>query len=267
MKIKRFLVISSVLLGCVFGMNAQAYPDRHSTGLSDAWLSCTPSTNPNPARGNSHWIMYNLGDTYALTTSTVWNFNTPERVNSYNNESWSLQPLSGRLEDGLRDILIDLSDDGITWKEHGRFSIPKATGSSFYEGVFGPDFGGKTARYILITATSNHGGSCYGLGEFKVNATAITTSQTMDPLADAVITAMPNPFRDQTTLTLTNFPTGNTTISMTDLLGREFKRFSFNIGNETEKIDISGKDMPSGLYILQIIQGEATKSIKLEIIR
>jgi len=268
MKIKRLLTIICCFLGSVSMLTGQAYPDRHSTGLNDGWLSCTPSSNPNPARGTSHWIMYNLGDTYALTSSTVWNFNTPERINSYNNESWSIQPpLAGKLEDGLRDVLIDLSTDGVTWKEHGRFTIPKAPGSSFYQGVAGPDFNGKTARYVLITATSNHGGSCYGLGEFRIMATAITTSNTNDPLADAIIVATPNPFRDNTTVTLTNFPVGNTSVSLTDLLGREFKKFNITIGADVEKIDINSADLPSGMYILQIIQNEATKSIKLEVLR
>ncbi|MBP6540934.1 MAG: hypothetical protein KA234_11430, partial [Saprospiraceae bacterium] len=63
---------------------AQGYPDRHSTGLGDGWLSCQEAANPNPIRGNGHWIMYNLGHNYAMTTSTIWNFNTPERINSYN---------------------------------------------------------------------------------------------------------------------------------------------------------------------------------------
>jgi hypothetical protein len=246
---------------------AQGHPNRHSTSVNDGWLSCTPSANPNPARGTSHWIMYNLGDTYALTTSTVWNFNTPERINSFNNESWSLIPLPGKLEDGLRDVLIDLSLDGISWKEHGRFTIPKAPGSSFYEGVFGPDFGGKTARYILITAASNHGGDCYGLGEFKVKATAITTSNTLDPLANATLSAQPNPFRDMTTISLNNFPHGDISLTILDLMGKEIKKYEMNIRNEAESMNISGTDMPSGFYILKVTQRESTKSLKLEILR
>jgi len=246
---------------------SQAYPDRHSTSLSDGWLSCQTSANPNPLRGSSHWILYNLGDTYALTTSKIWNFNTPERINSDNNGTWSLQPLQGKLVDGLNDILIDLSTDGITWKEHGRFTIPKAPGSSFYEGVFGPDFSGKTARYVLITATSNHGGSCYGLGEFKIKATAITTSTTSDPLADATISAFPNPFTDMTALALQNFPAGEVDISIMDLSGKNYKNLTHTIRDKYESINISGTELPAGLYILQVTQKEASKSIKLEILR
>lgn len=246
---------------------SQAYPDRHSTNLSDGWLSCQSSPSPNPIRGNGHWIMYNLGDTYALTTSKIWNFNTPERINSDNYAGWSLQTLPGRLEDGMKDILIDLSNDGITWKEHGRFTIPKAPGSSFYQGVFGPDFGGKTARFVLITATSNHGGNCYGLGEFKIEATSIITSKTNDPLADASISIYPNPFTDLTTLTLNQFPAGEVDINILDMAGRVYKNVRHIIRGKEESINISGIEWPAGLYILQVTQKEASKSIKIEIVR
>ena len=265
---RRLLLVFSFIIIGITTVFTQAFPDRHSTSLNDGWLSCTASANPNPTRGTSHWIMYNLGDTYALTTSTVWNFNTPERINSYNNESWSIQPpLAGKLEDGLKDVLIDLSIDGITWKEHGRFTIPKAPGSSFYEGVFGPDFGGKTAKYVLITATSNHGGDCYGLGEFRIKATAITTSNTLDPLANAILTAQPNPFRDMTTITLNNFPHGDLSLTILDLMGKEIKKYDMTIRNEAEYINIAGANMPSGFYILKVTQRESTKSLKLEILK
>jgi len=267
MKIRRLLLAFCFIIAQIIIIRGQAFPDRHSTSLKDGWLSCQASVNPNPLRGNSHWIMYNLGDTYALTTSTIWNFNTPQRINSYNNESWSLLPLSGKLEDGLKDVLIDLSVDGINWKEYGRFSIPKAPGSSFYEGTFGPDFGGKIARFVLITAVSNHGGTCFGLGEFRIMATAITTSNTADPLADATLAAQPNPFSDRTTVTLGNFPAGEVTLSILDLMGREVKKMIVLLRSESETVNISGIDMPSGLYILQVTQKEASKSLKLEIVR
>ena len=263
---RKSLVICFTIL-YISALFSQAYPDRHSTNLSDGWLSCQTSANPNPLRGNSHWIMYNLGDTYALTTSKIWNFNTPARVNSDNNGSWSLQPLPGKLEDGMKDILIDLSTDGVTWKEHSRFTIPKAPGSSFYEGVFGPDFSGKTARYVLITATSNHGGSCYGLGELKIKSTAITTTTTSDPLADAILSVYPNPFTDLTALTLQNFPAGEVVINILDITGKSYKNLNYTIRENYENINISGSDLPSGLYILQVTQNEASKSIKLEIVR
>ena len=246
---------------------AQGYPDRHSTGLGDGWLSCQEAANPNPIRGNGHWIMYNLGHNYAMTTSTIWNFNTPERINSYNNESWSLLPLVGKTEDGLKEIIIDLSNDGITWTEHGRFTIPKAPASSFYQGVPGPDFTGKAARYVLVTALSNHGGDCYGLGEFKIQATVVINTDTKDLLSDAKIEVFPNPFSEVTTVSLDGFPSGDALISIKDLTGKSMKEMAINIGDKQEKIQISGATWPNGLYLLQLTQNEISKTVKLEILR
>lgn len=263
---KSILIIVCIISFLNVNLNGQAYPDRHSTGLNDGWLSCQTSQNPNPARGNSHWIMYNFGDTYTLTTSTIWNFNTPERINSYNNESWSIQPLQGKLEDGIKDVVIDLSIDGINWIEHGRFTIPKAPGSSFYQGVFGPDFGGKIARYVLITAINNHGGSCYGLGEVRIMATVATTGVN-NALADADIKVFPNPFSEITTVTLSDFPLGEVELSVKDLTGKLLKDMTVNVKNEKEQIQLHAANWPNGLYLLQAIQNDATKTIKIEIIK
>jgi hypothetical protein len=260
-----FLVISNLF---VVSMTAQElpYPDRHSTNLNDHWLSCQSSANPNTARGNSHWIMYDLGDTYALNGSNIWNFNTPERINSYNNEPWSFSPLPGKLEDGMRDIFIDLSVNGTVWKEFGRLNIPKASGSSFYEGTTGPDFGGKIARYVLITAVSNHGGTCYGIGEVKINATAVTTAVN-DPLAGVSVSINPNPFTDKANLHLEGFPTGEASLTFVDVMGKSYYQSVINLIEDKTIIPLSAQDMPSGLYFAQITQQGGIKTIKFEIIR
>jgi hypothetical protein len=118
--------------------------------------------------------MYNLGDTYSLNKSTIWNLNVPERINSFDNQAWSLTRLPGRAEDGMKDIIVDISINGTTWTEWGRFTIPKAPASGFYQGISGPDFLGKIAKYVLITGVSNHGGPCYGLSEIKFIGTVAT---------------------------------------------------------------------------------------------
>lgn len=265
MKTYKLFLVLFVLSSALVGQDLP-YPDRHSTNLSDGWLSCQSSTNPNSARGNSHWIMYDLGDTYAITESTIWNFNTPQRINSYNNEPWSLSPLVGRLEDGMRDIMIDLSMNGQVWKEFGRFNIPKAPGSSFYQGTPGPDFGGKIARYILITGLSNHGGTCYGLGEVRFNATAVTTGVS-DPLAGVTMSINPNPFNDKALLVLTGFSGGDASVSIVDAMGKIYLKSELVLTESDQNIPLSANDMPSGLYFAQITQNGGTKTIKFEIIK
>lgn len=269
-KITMKVILSAYIMMVMIQANlcfGQAFPDRHSTNLNDGWLSCQASANPNPARGTGHWIRYNLGDTYALTQSTIWNFNTPERVNSYNNQPWSLAPLQGKLTDGLKDVVIDLSINGIDWQEWGRFTIPIAPGSSFYEGSFGPDFGGKLARHILITAVSNHGGSCYGLGEVRFNGTIATVSSTLDPLADASISASPNPFRNQTLIKLEKFPQGEARFTLMDVVGKELISSTIVVRGEVEEFPLDGNDLTSGLYFLKITQKDAVKTLKLEVIK
>jgi len=265
----RLLLIFCILTLSLANIQGQAavFPDRHSTTLTEAWLSCQSSPSPNPVRGNGHWILYNFNDTYALQNSKIWNFNTPERINSYDNDSWTLTPLTGKLQDGMKDVMIDISVDGTTWQEWGRFSIPVGPGSSFYQGVAGPDFGGKIARYVLITAMSNHGGTCYGLSEIKIFGTIATISSVVDPLKDAGISAAPNPFNNGSVISLTDFPQGDVRLSLMDINGREIFSNNINIQSEITTFNLSGVQLTSGLYFLNVSQNGASKSIKLEVIK
>lgn len=131
---------------------SQCFPDRHSTNVHDGWVSCSMSTHPNASLGNRHWIMYDFGQGINLYSSTIWNLNSPEHL------SWNTQQAQ-----------IHYSLDGNIWSYYGNVIIPKATGDPFYEGSTGPDFGGILARYLVISPVSNYGGSCYGLGEIRIN--------------------------------------------------------------------------------------------------
>ena len=145
--------------------------------------------------------------------------------------------------------------------------MPKGPGSSFYQGVNGPDFGGKLARYILITAVTNHGGSCYGLGEVKFNGTIATTSSVGDELSNIDIIATPNPFSVQTTIHLNGLTNGNLTLEVFDLMGRKMKTFIHNVKNEKDEMPLYADDLSSGFYLLKLTQKEDVKTIKLEIIK
>jgi hypothetical protein len=247
---------------------AQPHPDRHSTSITDAWLSCTASSSPNPARGTGHWLRIDLGDTYALQGSRIWNFNTPERINSYNGASWSIQPpLPGKLTDGLKDIVIDLSIDGVTWKEWGRFTLPMADASGFYSGAIGPNFDGIITRHILITAQSNYGGSCYGLGELKVFGNIATISTTIDPLEKAEMSVQPNPVVENAQVILQNFPAGKTILTFRDIMGREITRQEVDINDGTYQYTFKSQDLANGLYFLTATSSGSAKTIKIEILK
>jgi len=141
-----FLLLSSQVL---FG---QLFPDRHNTNWFDGWRSCNTSMSPNPARGDVHWIMYDLGSLYPLGDIHIWNANVPDSTDM-----------------GLNAIIIDYSKDAVEWKELGDYQLSQVPESStFYEGDFVGAFEGRVARYVLINVASNHGGDCTSFSELRI---------------------------------------------------------------------------------------------------
>lgn len=131
---------------------AQCTNDAHSTNENDGWISCQPSANPNSIRGNSHWIQYDLGYIYNLTTTTIWNYNVENKTGK-----------------GFKDIWVDYSVNGTDWVSAGQFQLPEASGTNDYTGFMNFDFENVSARYVLLTAQNNwNGGNCAGLSEFKI---------------------------------------------------------------------------------------------------
>jgi len=208
-----------------------------------------------------------MGDTYALSTSKFWNFNVPYRANRQTYNTNDITELPGRTDDGLKNVMIDYSIDGITWLEWGRFNMPKAPGSTFYQGDAGPDFNGLIARYILITALSNHGGDCYGLSELKIKATSATVSAVNDALKDAIFEASPNPFQSETTVTAANFLNEPITFKMTNADGVLVWDKYYDRYDQKLSFTIPAKGLPSGVYFLIAEQQRASKTIKLVIIK
>ncbi len=164
--------IFAVLI-CVFGYNlamTQCFPNRHNANEDASWLSCTTSPNPNPDRGDTHWVLYELDDVYEFYNLTVWNYN-----HVYDNNN------------GVSEVIVDVSVDGVTWVEAGIFNVLQSDGSSFYQGEMVGSLGGRTGQYVLITAVENHGGACFGMSEIKIELepstllTDITPSLTMLP--------------------------------------------------------------------------------------
>ncbi len=131
-------------------LQAQCSENTHSNTTGEGWVSCSPSTNPNPIRGTSHWLQYDFGEVYALGSTFVWNSNEV-----------------GQTDRGLQNIVIDYSLDGTTWTEWGTYTLLQATGMNDYLGTEGPDLTGVNAQYLLITAIDNFGDSCYGLAEVR----------------------------------------------------------------------------------------------------
>jgi len=151
----RSILLSIIICFSLSDINAQCYPDRHSTSVYDSWLSDKKTNNPNTIRGLSHWIMYELGSTYNLGQTYFWNLNDPDR-----------------LSQGMQNFIIDISSDGTNWKELGEYSLSQATGVSTYEGEVGPDLEGEKANFILLTVKDNFSdGAVVGFSEMKIELT------------------------------------------------------------------------------------------------
>ncbi len=148
------VLIASASLLMPQALDAQCYPDRHTTNIFDSWVSCETSLNPNPSRGDSHWIRYDFGSLQTVYDVSVWNLNHPDYLKS-----------------GVRDMLVEYSDvanpGSNDWMVLDTFTIARGTASSFYEGYRAFDFQGADVRHVLITALNNHGGGCYGFSEIR----------------------------------------------------------------------------------------------------
>ncbi len=229
---------------------AQCFPDRHNTSWNSAWISCEQRENPNPLRGNSHWIRYNTNNIYSFGKITYWNFNDP-----------------ARLDNGLNEIIIDYSLDGIEWQEFGSFVLERAEGSSFYEGTEGPDLAGLEAKDILVTAVSNHGGDCYALSEIKIEILDLVSSDE-DLVLDVQLKLSPVPTRDRLKVVIdSETVNGRLAFKLVDLQGKEFLNGSiFKSSNQHEQtLDVSS--LPSGQYLLDLVSENGSASKKFTIIR
>lgn len=133
-------------------LSQQCLEDRHTTNITDAWLSCQKTMNPNNVSGDSHWILYNFESVHNLYESTLWNINHPDYVHY-----------------GVKRIRVDYSLDKINWTYWNELSISEAPARSDYLGEAGPDFDGLAAKHILITVLETHGDmSCAGFSEIRI---------------------------------------------------------------------------------------------------
>jgi len=127
------------------GMNTA---DEHSTVTADMWQSGAESP------GNA-WIEYEFDKPYKLHQMWVWNYNGEYPLTWY----------------GCNEVVIQYSTDGDSYTTLGTTHIfNEATGEPNYVHNITIDFEGKAAKYVRITANSNHSSgafSQYGLSEVR----------------------------------------------------------------------------------------------------
>jgi len=246
---KQFIVFLLFFSSTSF-LSAQCYPDRHNTVKSESWLSCIQTQNPNPDRGISHWIMYDLGQIYEIKQSHFWNYN-----------------VHGETDNAIRQMVVDVSWDGNTWGEWGIIDLDPTNGSAFYEGQEGPDFSGQNARYVLFTAIENHGGDCFGLSEIKINVGEQIVTFTEDELEAIELSLSPNPADDFVNLSFEANDSGQLGLIVFDNSGRAVYNENSPYATGINTIRIDTKSFIPGLYHLSIRMNEEMRSIDFNVIR
>ena len=213
-------------------LSAQCFEDRHDTSLASGWTSCTPSLNPNPAHGMSHWIAYDLGENRKLNTVQLWNANNPTTLTR-----------------GVKTLIVDYSSDGQSWESYGTYEVAMAEASSFYEGVLLFDFEDLTTRHLLFTLAENHGGECYGFSELKIQADTPVSS---DDLTESLLSVYPIPASDEVYVEYQGRVSEGGTLSLLNAAGVEVSREAIRIsdGNNLHRIDLSA--LPSGQYLVRL---------------
>jgi len=190
--------------------------------------------------------MYDLGEVHEIKESHFWNINNPEG-----------------LDDGVQELVLDISIDGLSWYEWGSFSIDQSDGSSFYEGTNGPDFSGTNARYLLFTPTSNYGGNCYGFSELRINIAEELISST-ESLPEVDMTLSPNPADNQTRLSFDTELSGQAVVQIVDNLGRIILRETINISTNST-YELMTADYQSGIYQVSLLMDNKIQTIELSI--
>ena len=240
------VLISISLLATTYGQCKDLL--EHSTSLNASWLSCVTTQSPYADRGNGHWILYELEQMESIDEIRLWNFNHPDR-----------------LADGIKQLLIDISLDGNTWVPLDTIDLQQASGANDYMGqvVSGLD-GAFTAKYILFTALSNHGGSCAGLSEVRFNLSQ-TTVPTIENELEATINIFPNPFSERVNIVLTELTTDQLTFSLYDMSGALILKESKEVTGGSHHYSIIGSHLAQGIYSLTISSDQGKTSRQLTI--
>lgn len=242
---KPILLVLALLLG-ITTLSGQCYQDRHSAAKSASWLSCEETTSPNPARGEGHWISYDLGEVQKLSKMYFWNLTHPEQV-----------------DNGIRTVFIDYSLDGQTWTEWGYHEFEKGTATGVYEGQEGPDFDGLETRHLLFTIRGNHGGDCYGFSELKIDYSDPVS--TIDLSLLSTMDVYPNPAIDQASLKVTSEISAMSTLSIINSTGQSIinEKTQISAGENIIALDLQG--LSSGIYLVRLFSPQFDKSVELNV--
>jgi Secretion system C-terminal sorting domain len=241
-----FFVVSSHLL------NAQCFPDRHSTDWFDAWVSCQMKISPNAKNPEGHWVLYDLGALYKIDKWKVWNINDPSHLD------W-----------GTKKLHVEFSEDSINWMDAGNFTLTKGHGNNRYEGMDWMDLIIPKTRYILLTSETNFKGNCHGFAEVRFSAEKIKlNTDVADPELNSNLFsafASPNPFSDEVRIEVNSKIPGNYYYQVTSILGEKVIAGNMKMDKSFNHLILNSRTWTSGSYVI-VIQKE-NEVIRLPLIK
>lgn len=214
---------------------------REDNSWEDVWTSCQTSPSPNPIRTQSHWLQYDLGHLYPLASLHIWNANQPD--------------LTDR---GIREMILDYSEDGQAWTEWGMIQVPQAPGKNYYSGFQVADFGVLRARYLLFTVTQSWGASdCVSLHEVSMKVAPFPLPE------DQQIWLYPNPSREQVTVRFEMNEWENIQLDVLTLIGQSVWHEELSVERGEHRHLIHTGDLVPGVYLVYV-RGRGGRVIGVE---
>ena len=141
------------------GLGIAFYQHDNCVTASTMWHSAVggggdQNLHPDTATGAA-WIKYEFDKAYNLGRMWIWNHNQ-----------------LGATSRGLRNVIIEYSEDGNTWTKLGDYEFERASGALSNPHNEEIDFEGASAKYVVITAKDENGnwgdgGLYYGLSEVR----------------------------------------------------------------------------------------------------
>ena len=142
----------------------------HGMDSDTMWFTASVDLDP--------WIQFEFEEVKKLDIMTVWNSNSPAESAI----GW-----------GVKDVIIEVSVDGVTWEKLADASqFSRAPGSPTYNQPDQIDFGGAAAKFVRLDIQSNWGGiiMSYGLSEVQFSEIPVK-ARTPDP-ADSDVDIHPS---------------------------------------------------------------------------
>jgi len=234
----KYIITAFLLFAFNLNIGAQCIDDTHSPFKNQGWLSCDSSQSPNLERGDSHWIMYDLGHNYIIDSMTIWNHNV-----------W------GETESGAKRISIDVSNDKNRWNNVGTFDINKATGSWKYQTDNIIQLNNATGQYFLITVLENwdRNSNCSGIAEVRFGIGISTSNDNI--LSEENWSVYPNPALDNLTVDIED-KTKIERIQVINALGQIVSSY-YNVNANLSNISLA--NLHEGIYYVHVLNDGKTE--------